>query len=252
MLKTPEENLRKLDSFKPTILVAPPSMLKVIARNLDKISVNPKKIISVAEVLEDLDRKFLEKAFGRTIHQIYQATEGFLACSCRYGSLHVNEDILVMQKEYLDEHRFVPVITDFSRTSQPVIRYRLNDILTESTERCPCGSAHLVLKKIEGRCDDIFYLQSANDESMVAIFPDFLSRAVIFASDVIEEYRVIQTSRSEIQVYVDRPEEFTRVKDSLIRLFTAKKCRIPEIIPLTGIKTDSARKFKRIENRVHE
>ena len=43
-------------------------------------------------------------------------------------NLHLNEDIIFVEKQYLDGRRFYPVITDFKRTSQPVYRYQLNDI----------------------------------------------------------------------------------------------------------------------------
>lgn len=252
LLDSTDHNLKKLDEYKPSIIVSPPSMLKIIAANLNRISINPVKIISVAEVLEELDRRYLEKAFNQTVHQIYQATEGFLACTCRYGNLHINEDVLAVQREYVDKDKFIPVITDFSRTSQPVIRYRLNDILTESHEPCPCGSMCLRIAGIEGRCDDIFYLDSVDGSSSVAVFPDFLSRAVIYASDRIEEYKVIQNTRREILVYVDKTEEFIPVKESLIKLFTVKKCQIPEIIQLKSLEIDRTKKFRRIESRIHD
>ncbi len=65
--------------------------------------------------------------------------------------MHLNEDIVHIQKEYLDEQsrRFVPIITDFSRTSQPIIRYRLNDILTEADKPCLCGSPYTAIERIE-------------------------------------------------------------------------------------------------------
>lgn len=34
-----------------------------------------------------------------------------------------------IEKEWLDETRFVPIITDLMRTSQPIVRYRLDDVL---------------------------------------------------------------------------------------------------------------------------
>ncbi len=251
MINSIDENLKKLDNFKPTIIAAPPSMLKIIAKNISNLNINPVKIISAAEVLEDIDKKYLEKTFNQTIHQIYQATEGFLACTCKYGNLHFNEDIVAIQKEYIGENKFIPIITDFKRTSEPIIRYRLNDIITESPKTCPCGSKHLLIKKIEGRCDDIFYLESNNGNSLVSIFPDFISRAVIFASDIIEEYKIIQISKDEIQVYIDKMSEFNKVKDSLTKLFHKLNCKIPNIIELSILSTDNSKKFKRIESKIN-
>ena len=72
--------------------------------------------------------------------------------------LHLNEDIVYIEREYLDDRRFVPVVTDLERKAQPIIRYRLNDILVERKEPCGCGSPFLALEKIEGREDDVFFL----------------------------------------------------------------------------------------------
>lgn len=100
-----------------------------------------KKIISVAEVLEDIDREFISTIFQQTVHQIYQCTEGFLATTCKHGTLHINEDLVHIEKEYLDQERgiFVPIITDFMRKTQPIIRYRLNDILIEKKQHAPAA-----------------------------------------------------------------------------------------------------------------
>lgn len=50
------------------------------------------------------------------------------------------------------------MVTDLERKAQPIIRYRLNDILVERKEPCGCGSPFLALEKIEGREDDVFFL----------------------------------------------------------------------------------------------
>ncbi len=99
------------------------------------------KVISIAEVLDPLDEAILENQFQQKIYQLYQCTEGFLAATCSHGTLHLNEDIVLIEKEYIDkkEGRFMPIITDFRRVSQPIIRYRLNDILIEKKEPCSCG-----------------------------------------------------------------------------------------------------------------
>ena len=253
MLNELDFNLKKLDEFKPTIIIAPPSMLKLIAKNYDKLSITPKKIIAVAEVLEDIDKNYMEKIFGQILHQAYQATEGFIAVTCKYGHLHINEDILYVQKEYIDKEngKFIPVITDFNRTSQPVIRYRLNDILTESDEPCPCGSKFLRIEKIEGRCDDIFYLKSKDSPKVIPVFPDFLSRGIIYASSEIQEYKIIQKKQNEIEIYIDKKEEFEKVEKSLIQLFEKMNVEIPKINQLYSIKTDKLKKLKRIESEIN-
>ncbi len=84
-----------------------------------ELAVRPKRVISVAEVLEPQDRALIERAFG-PLHQVYQATEGFPASTCEHGVLHLNEEFVHIEPEWLDDEqrRFVPVITDFSRAER--------------------------------------------------------------------------------------------------------------------------------------
>lgn len=201
-----EQHLAKLNQLNPTVLIAPAQVLRLLAAQQGKaLTLSPKKIISVAEVLEPQDQHYIETAFGQKVHQVYQCTEGFIACTCEYGQLHLNEDIMRIDKEWLDKStgRFVPIITDFRRHTQPIVRYRLDDILIEDKTPCLCGSVFTRLRAIEGRCDDILYgvvLDSTTDEKR-PIFPDFV-RNTIIAHVAIEEYQVWQTALNELQIAI--------------------------------------------------
>ena len=71
IFKPMKENIVRLEQFKPNILVGQPSILIEIAKN--KINIKPDKIISIAEVLEKNDGKYIKKAFNKdVIHQVYQ------------------------------------------------------------------------------------------------------------------------------------------------------------------------------------
>jgi putative adenylate-forming enzyme len=158
-------------------------------------------LISVAEGLESENKISLEKIFKQVVNQVYKATEGFLASTCQFGTLHFHEDWLLVEKEYLDNKRFHPIITDFTRTSQPIVRYRLNDIIHERQTPCPCGSIMLAIDHIEGRSDDIFEFLDKNQKK-VLIFPDFFRKAVITASATIEEYAVEQQAGDFIGIFL--------------------------------------------------
>jgi len=234
-LEEETENLiSKLNDFNPNILVAPPSMLRIIAHEMEsgKLSLSPDKVISVAEVLERFDEHFLEEVFNQKIHQVYQCTEGFIASTCSHGNLHLNEDLLVIQKEYIDKEksRFFPIITDFSRKTQPIIRYRLNDILIECNDSCPCGSIFTRIQTIEGRSDDLFYGKK-EDGTLVPVFPDFIRRCVLFSSDDIEEYKIIQTSPSSIDLFLsgdfNEKDVQGKIQHELLQLFSEKELMTP-------------------------
>lgn len=195
MQRRMSEHIDRLNDLQPNLLVAPASVLLQLAkaRSEGSLQISPEKVISVAEILEDGDRETIARAFDQeVIHQVYQATEGFLACSCEYGNLHLNEDALIIDKEWLDDKRFYPIITDFKRESQPFVGYRLNDIVQIGESPCPCGSCLQVIERIEGRSDDIFYAQGL-DGDYRALFPDFIRRCFLQVEGLLN-YQVEQVS----------------------------------------------------------
>ncbi|GMX66532.1 hypothetical protein Elgi_58040 [Paenibacillus elgii] len=253
-----ERHLDRLREQQPTLLVAPPSMLRLLAERQreGRISIAPGRIVSVAEVLDPLDRRYIEETFGQTLHQVYQCTEGFLGATCAHGTLHMNEDIAVIQKEYVDLElrKFVPVITDFSRKAQPMIRYRLNDVLTERTEPCPCGSPFTAIDTIEGRCDDLFYFPAWDGEGWVRVFPDFISRALLAASGDIEAYRVVLHAPNRLEVSLQvadgkRAETEAAVANALTGLCDRVGCRTPGFEFTAYAFQPGDRKLRRVERR---
>ncbi|EFK3451340.1 CoF synthetase, partial [Escherichia coli] len=132
-----QAQLKLLQQRAPTIIVAPAQVLRALALEVmaGELTLKVKKVISVAEVLEPQDRELLRNVF-HNVGEIYQATEGFLASTCRCGTLHLNEEFVHIEPQWLDEHRFVPIVTDFTRTTQPIVRYRLDDVLVASEQPC--------------------------------------------------------------------------------------------------------------------
>lgn len=245
-----EEHIQRLNHLQPTILVAQPSLLLELAKHIENksLSIQPKKVISVAEVLYPEDQAILEQAFQQNIHQVYQCTEGFLASTCKEGTLHFNEDFLIIEKKYIDESktRFHPVITDLVRHSQPVVRYELNDIIHEK-EFCPCNLTTTAIEKIEGRSDDIF--RFTVNEKTVTIFPDFIRRAIILSNSTITDYIVSQKNNTKIELYINHSNEsFEHAKQALTSLFERYGLKHIEIVRVTEKKHKPENKLRRIVN----
>jgi len=249
-----DEHIERLNKYQPSMIVAPPSLLLILAKNIEegKLNVSPKRVISVAEILEKADEEYIKKQFKlNIIHQIYQATEGFLACTCECGYLHLNEDLIKFEKKYIDEKRFYPIITDFRRTSQPFINYYLNDILVESTEPCECGSVLQRIEKIEGRSDDIFKFVNKFGKEIV-VFPDFIRRTILFVEN-IREYQVFQINNNLLEVAILNitEEQKKLIKKEFNKLFTSLEIENIEI-KFINYEIDKTKKLKRIVRKVIE
>jgi putative adenylate-forming enzyme len=259
LAKPIDASLNQLNAFLPDIIVAPPSVLHMIAKykTLIQSPLQPYKIVSVAEVLEKDVKKEIERVFGQTVHQVYQATEGFLASTCKHGTLHFHEDLIFIEKKALNsENRaiFHPIITDFHRRTQPIVRYELNDMVHLRTTRCACGSIFAAIDHIEGRSDDILHFKTI-EHIPVLIFPDFIRYAILLASDEIENFQVIQIADNQLVVKILTSNELLStcqqaVQKSLNELF---KNRNIEPITLTFepfVQTNFLNKFRRVYRNV--
>lgn len=238
-----------LNAFAPEIVVGPPSLLGLLAeaQQAGGLRIRPARLISVAEVLEPQDQRRLKQVFGATVEQIYQCTEGLLAISCERGALHVQEDLVALHYEPLpasDGLRVTPLVTDLWRTTQPIIRYRLNDVLQLDPGPCACGSPWQVIESIEGRCDDLCYFEDQAG-GLRPFFPDTLRRMILLASAAISDYQVFQERPGHVRVHLalpmpdDWPAVSAAVRQSIAQTVAQYSCRPAQIEVLPGLVTQA-------------
>jgi putative adenylate-forming enzyme len=231
LLEPFSESFPRLQKQKPTILVAPPSVLLAVAEACANgaLELRPRQVISVAEVLEPRDERRLREVFRLPIHQIYQATEGLLATTCPFGTLHLAEDLVHFDLTPLPDQpqAYVPVLSDLYRRTQPMLRYRLDDVLRVRAEPCLCGSVLTPLESIDGRCDDVFWLRTPSGRSM--LLPDFVRRAIIVAAPQISDYYVRQCDLDTLEVYVNDEASRAATVAALGELFLTRGAEVPTI-----------------------
>ncbi|MBC8143768.1 MAG: adenylate cyclase [Armatimonadetes bacterium] len=266
------EQIAALNDYAPNLIVAPPSLLTALADAASRgnLRARPEKIVSVAETLEAHDKTVLETAFGVAVGQIYQCTEGFLAATCPHGRLHVNEDLVALQYEPLpgsatmppSAKQVSPVVTDLWRRTQPIIRYRLGDILTLANAPCPCESDFQVIESVGGRCDDLCYFPDVATGEPRRFYPDTVRRMVLLAdsakqvSPVIADYAAIQTAPGNLSVHLavtgnaDFAAVETAVRVSIAQVLAQYHCRAERIEVIEGLPpTAPGAKRRRIINR---
>jgi len=225
---------KKLQQFSPDVVIAPAQTLVKLAelKTQQKFKLNVKKIVSTAEVLTPLDEKFIACAFEQNIHQLYQCAEGWLGVTCDHGFLHLNENLYYIEKDWMDEKnkRFVPVITALHRYVQPIVRYRMEDVMVMKSE-CTCGSPLLAVEKIVGRCEDILYFnQRSHHPILKPIFSDELCRAIEQSKGGMQKYQIIQLSpmHLEIKIQAAQFEAAARgVEQQLERLWAKHGVKAP-------------------------
>jgi len=207
-----ETYIKKLNKFKPELLISYPGPLTVFAEYLiesnQKIpSVNA--IISSAETLLAWQRDLVEKAFSCLVYNRYGCREfGDVAQECeKREGLHVNVDRVFV--EVLDES-LQPVedgrsgelvITDLDNYGMPFIRYRIGDVASFKKETCSCGRGLPLLDHVEGRVLDV--VRAPNGNRLGGTFWTILFKS----RPGIKSFQVVQDRLEGITVkYIKNPE----------------------------------------------
>ena len=253
------ESIAALNRFAPHFIVGPPSLLGLLAdaRETGHLRARPERLLAVAETLEPQDRARLAETFSAPVGQIYQCTEGLLAIGCARGSLHVQEDLVALQYEPLpgDAGRVTPLVTDLWRRTQPMIRYRLNDVLRLDPAPCPCGSPFQVIAAVEGRRDDLCHFLDP-DGTLRPCFPDTIRRAILLADAPIADYRATQERPGQLRIALALPPGTSfapvaaAVRASLIATMVGYGCQPPDLTITEGIAPEEAGTKRRRVRRV--
>ncbi|WP_162652103.1 F390 synthetase-related protein [Lentilitoribacter sp. Alg239-R112] len=237
----------ELEAFNPTILIAPPRILRRFCETPTKLL--PRLLFSAAEKLEEFDREIIEHKFGAPLREIYMATEGLLGVSCSHNKLHLCEDCMHFEFMQVGENLVSPVISDFSRKTQIMARYRLNDLLRLDSDPCPCGSPLIVVSEIIGRQDDVFSL-IGQDGKHVEITPDILRNVIVDTDRDISDFRLLQTGPLNLELQL--PDYCSFEVNQLVRerlnQLLGKHGVSPDVkITHTPVEPQTARKLRRVE-----
>jgi len=247
---------------QPHVIVAPPSVLSRMSTILPRGSLTRLRLFILAGEV----RTFLDDTIARyvsdeavIVRDLYQASEGFLGISCTNGLLHLNEDIVVIERRFLTHGRgrFSPVVTDLQRRLFPIIRYQLDDLLVDVEGRCKCGSPFQAVR-MEGRVSDILVLFS--EACPIYIFPSEINdclEPILSNGHSRHNYTLRQIGESRIVMKVSSttpsPAVLQEVHSALAGLVMERGAQGVEILVMAdshdGVPSD--RKNRRITRYVH-
>jgi phenylacetate-coenzyme A ligase PaaK-like adenylate-forming protein len=198
-----EDLVQRLNSIQPHVLRGFPSMLGLLVTEQlqGRLHINPSIIAGGGEPLTSELRKQLQAAWPKSsVFDIYGTQEGLRAMECNPGQgMHIFEDLGIV--EVVDENNCpVPdgtlghkiLFTSLFGFTQPVIRYEITDMMVLAPEPCPCGQPFRRILAINGRNDDVLYLQGRRGRQ-VAVHPvHFWNVLESFAN--IRQYQVVHES----------------------------------------------------------
>ncbi len=156
-----EKNLDKIleliENFKPKALMGYPSSLYILANEFEKRKNVPTVPLAFtsSETLYDFQKEKIEKLFHSRIFDWYGNSERTIAFEqCEYGNYH--EVPIYSINEFYDDHL---ITTGLINDIFPLIRYKVEDVITPGKEKCLCNSQYLTTPRITGRSDDVIKLK---------------------------------------------------------------------------------------------
>lgn len=235
-------------ALDPDTLIAPPKVLRWLSQHGGPLR-RVRHVFSAAEVLDPRDREIIEARFDVTVREIYMATEGLLGVACEHGTLHLCEDCVKFEYEHPvpGSDLVTPIITDFSRQTQAMVRYRMNDLLRLQPAPCPCGSPLQAVAQVEGRMDDLLHLPGVG--GMVTVTPDVMRNAIVGADRRIDDFRLVQTAADRLELSLASALAAEAAKAALGRALGAIGARATIEVIIAPVLEVSARKLRRVERR---
>ena len=191
---------KKLLKLRPAYLYGYVSIISEFAKYMAKKKYEGlpglRSVITTSEVLDENSRNLIEKVFGVKVFNEYGCGEvGSIAHECQQGNMHImseNVFIEIDTSQSPDGNSGEIIVTDLHNYAMPVIRYRLGDFATLSSDMCQCGRGLPILKKVHGRAYDIVIDIDGNryhPELLMYIFEELKSSAA-----GIKQFQVIQKS----------------------------------------------------------
>ena len=176
----------QVQASRPTVLITYPSCAVALARlQLEgTLRLGLTELWLGGEQLSDGQRALLRRAFACPLRNNYGASEFFtIGCECAHGRLHLNDDWVILEPV---DRRLRPVaegetshavlLTHLANHVQPLLRYRLDDAVRFSGERCPCG-CRLPVIEVQGRSGQTLVMHDARDRP-VTLLPLALESAI--------------------------------------------------------------------------
>jgi phenylacetate-CoA ligase len=173
-----ERQVKIMQDYRTTALVATPSYALVIADRMEKMKVDAKtltlKFAMLAgepwseEMREEIEARLYVKATDN--YGLSEIMGPGVAGECLYQvGMHLNEDHFIF--EVVDPQRgnnLQPgevgelIITTVTKEAFPLIRFRTGDLCSMQYEACQCGRSLARMSRVLGRTDQVIIIKGIN------------------------------------------------------------------------------------------
>jgi phenylacetate-CoA ligase len=217
------ELVEKLKKFRPVLIDGYAEIFNFLAhyaRNHGITGLEPKAILTSAQIMPPQVREIIERTFHTKVFDKYGSREfSGIAYECdHHTSHHIMAESYIV--EILKDGRPARpgelgeiVITDLNNFAVPLVRYRIGDlaVAVDPNETCGCGRGLPRIGRIEGRAQAIVFC--ANGTWLPGGFFGHFFKDYDFA---VRQYQVVQRERNSIELKIVPESGWSRVAEEEI------------------------------------
>lgn len=149
---------KKVDDFKPNMIIGYPSAIKILCElsKKEKMNIKVQRVVSCGEPLSKALRNYIEKTLNTEVLNFYGATES-LALGIEENP---NDGMLLFDDmNYIESINGHTYITSLYNFVQPLIRYELTDKIFFKAEKQAGKYPLTAIDNILGRDEDIMWFK---------------------------------------------------------------------------------------------
>lgn len=163
----PRELYNRMARYGYNVIAADPTWLVSLSEIAEKEGAFPVKLILAAgDRMTDVYRRYVQDVWEAPVILGYGSTEagGGVGMECRrQEGYHLDEYDYLFEVVDADDRGYGElVMTTLSRRTQPLIRYRMQDVTRFVPEPCACGVTLRRIEPIRGRRDEMVVMGAGN------------------------------------------------------------------------------------------
>ena len=221
--KTLDKYVHAIKNHSPQYLRGITSFIYNVARQINEQGrsgeIRIPFLFTTSETLTSHMRQAIEHAFGGRVFDYYGSTEGVpMITQCRAGRYHIvpesgHIEFLRPDGSHADPgERAEMVMTSFRSRLRPLLRYRIMDAASYSTEKCPCGLHWTIVEQIHGRFAEWIVTRHGRTISLMG---DLIMKSG--AELGFRELQVIQTKPDHFIVRAVKGHGYSKASEELLR-----------------------------------
>jgi phenylacetate-CoA ligase len=173
---------------------------QVRAQGLDGLALRWRAIVTTSEMLRPHQRERMSATFGCRVADSYGCAEaGVAGIECEAGGMHVPVESVVVDLEPVGDGLFDVLLTDLHNRVQPLIRYRVGDLVGPADGACACGRGLPLLGQLQGRAGDAITLPDGRVVSGLLPYYIFRHHA---KSGAVREYQFVEFPDGRLELRV--------------------------------------------------